>query len=300
MRNQLMVTGASGYLAHEVMAIASSRGIPVLAMSSDAKYCKENTPYRGISFVSNDDVLNGVVSLDRVKTVVHTAFCRKSDGKLLMDSLYFMNELIHKCVDAGVSGFINLSSQSVYGAKKDGFPDESGTLDPGYLYAFAKCSAELLLSEKVKASGNQMNYTNVRLASLLGVGKSIPVNVVFKFVSSTLKGQPFLVTGGNQEFSFLHVKDAADALCRLATVETSEWKNTYNLGPKTQINMLDMANLICEEAERLTGRKAFFDYKPDDTVLCSGMDSNLIYKTLQWEPAYDMRAIVDEMILSMK
>lgn len=287
---RILVTGASGYFAGELIKwIKENTDNEIIALTSD--------PYKpvqkGILVISNCALIDGTAGITDVDIVVHTAFCRKSNGKLLMESLSFMSNVAHWAINHNVKGFINLSSQSVYGSGSSYLPNEAGEINPGYLYALAKSASELLLEE---IAAGKMPFTNIRLASLMGPSTSIPKNVLYKFIFSGLTDGKFCVIGGKQNFSFLDVRDAAEALGLFLNISPQSWDRAYNLGPESQTNILDMADIVCKKIFEVNGSKVEYELRPDDTYLSAGMNSEKLYKKLGWHPQYSFEMIVEDTI----
>lgn len=289
---KILITGASGYFATEMIRqIGKMKEIEVIALTSNPNKIPQVN--ESVCLISNEDFFEQASNAQEVDVIVHTAFCRKSDGRGLVESLNFLTKLAHWALRHNVKGFINLSSQSVFGSEKEELPQEDAVMAPGYLYSLAKSASELLLAE---IAGEKMCYTNVRLASLMGPSGSVPHNVLYKFISSGLQGKTFNVVGGKQNFSFIDVRDAVEAVCRLMELPFSSWKNSYNLGPEQQTNMLEMADCICQKIEQLAGRKVNYVLQPDDTKLNAGMDSSMLYEEIHWRPKYSFDRIVEDTV----
>ena len=133
-----------------------------------------------------------------------------------------------------------------------------------------------------------MKFTNIRLASLIGPGKFVPDNVLRKFIVSALKGEPFHINGGKQNFSFLDVRDAAEAITLFTAITPDLWDEKYNLGPENQTNIIEMADNICSIIKEMYGINARYTLTPDDSQLNTGMKSQKIYGLLNWCPKYSI------------
>lgn len=294
---KIVITGAGGFFAWEfIRQLVNKDEHEIVAISSNPEKTRKYLCFENIEMVSNDEILSGEYSLNGVDIIVHSAFCRKSDGELLIDSLNFLYEIVTLAIKADIKGFINLSSQSVYGSKEGVRPAEDGKMNPGYLYALAKCSSELILRNIVQASSSDMAYTNIRLASLMGPSYFVPQNVLYKFICSGINGEAFKVVGGKQQFSFIDVRDAARAVLLLLNVPVSNWNDVYNLGPERQTNIVEMADIVCRKVFEITGNKVEYLLLPDDTQLNAGMNSTLIYKTLGWKPVYSFAETVEDTV----
>ena len=293
MRRKMLVTGAGGYLAWELLHVLSdSRQWEIIAMTGNLE--KTSSLYQNlqITFVTNEDVFERKFSLDGISHIIHTAFGRESRGEYLAESLEFTKELAVLASESRVKVFINISSQSVYGAENIELSKEDGKISPEYLYALAKCASEILLDGIGKFS--ETVFTNVRTASLIGPSYFVPKNVLYKFIQSALDGEEFCVVGGKQKFSFLDVRDAAAAIVMLAGLES--WEKVYNLGPSSRTEILFMADVVCEKVQKFTGQKPGYQFIPDDIRLLAGLDSSMLYKVLDWKPRYGFSDTVEDTV----
>ena len=299
---KVLITGGSGYFAWElVRQMKQKDGLEIIAVSGDPIKIMTDSNYKGIWIVSNDEMWSNDNLMRSVDVIIHTAFCRSSNGEQLMKSLQFTRKLFEKAVCCGVSAIINSSSQSVFGAEKKSLPAEEELFAPGYLYALAKASSELLL--ETIAGKSTTAYTNIRLASLIGPSKNVPVNVLYKFVENALDEKEIIVQGGKQNFSFLDVRDAADAVIRLLALPFMEWKTAYNLGPQRQTNISELAKIAGSYAVQCGRAAGKVRLREDDTELNAGMDSRRLYKTLNWKPQFsieDTVAATGEYIIAQK
>ena len=283
----ILITGGSGYLAWELVRQLKQRtGHSISVASSDPAKLETDPNYIGVKCISNAQLWSDDDFMRSIDVVIHTAFCRKSLGDQLMQSLQFSKQLFQRAAALGTKALINASSQSVFGSSKDGVPAEDGTYAPGYLYALAKSASELLLETILE--NTDVAYTSVRLASLVGPSKSVPVNVLYKFVETALSGNDIHIQGGKQEFSFLDVRDAADAIVRITELPLDRWYPRFNLGPENRLSILDLAEKAIDYAAWQTGKRVQLHLAEDDTFLHAGMDSSRLYQALGWTPQFSI------------
>jgi len=287
---RILITGAGGFLGWEMIRqMKLQPGFEIIAASSNPQRLKGDCNYQDVALILNDKMWKDEILMKSIDVLIHTAFCRKSDGQRLMESLLFSKKLFNRAVQCGIGGILNISSQSIYGSEKDGLPDESGTYAPGYLYALAKSASELLL--EACAEDTKTSFTNIRLASLVGLSKYVPDNVVYKFVERVLKNEDLSIQGGQQNFSFIDVRDAAEAIIRLLNISYRKWDRFYNLGPEKQTNIVDLAKSVCDYAKSI-GKKSSYMIHKDDILLNTGMDSKRLYQTIGWKPCWNMDDII--------
>ena len=299
---EILITGGSGYLAWELVRQMKLRdGFEVIVASSDPAKIVADSNYSGVQLISNDEMWSNDSVMRHVDVIIHTAFCRKSNGEQLMKSLKFSQRLFEKAVCCGVNALINSSSQSVFGAKKGSLPAEEEFYAPDYMYALAKASSELLL--ETIADKSKTVYTNIRFASLMGPSKNVPINVLYKFLENALNEKDINIQGGKQNFSFLDVRDAADAVIRLLDFPFEEWKTAYNLGPQRQINIKELAQLARNYAAQRGRIVGEIFLKEGGTELNAGMDSRRIYEKINWKPQFsieDTVAATGEYIIAIR
>lgn len=285
---RVIITGASGWLG----SVLTARLLHSDACLESIGVTRSRNPKDG--YIDYETLLSGY--LVQGDCVVHTAFCRKSEGSGLLKSLELSSKLFRECCERRVP-VINISSQAVYGSAGGMEQNESSPLNPDYMYAFAKASSEVLL-DAYTSLDPQCCATNFRLASLMGSsqGRS-PVNVISKFITAALNGDPIKIVGGQQRFSFLDVEDAVDAIMCLLSVDPILWKKTYTITPDHQTGIVEVAKTVVEVVSAQTGKEPVpILIEPSDIRLNAG-GSNLLAKLhLGWEPKTSFREIVEKML----
>lgn len=282
---KVLITGGSGYLAWELVRQLRIQGKHAIAVaSSNPQRFSEDPNFEGVECVHNDSMWKDNAWMQGVDVIIHTAFCRKSIGAQLMQSLEFSKRLFQRAKEIGIAALINASSQSVFGSNTDRVPLDDDSYAPGYMYALAKSSSELLLESILEKSN--VKYTSVRLASLVGPSKDVPVNVLYKFTESALYGEDIRIQGGKQEFSFLDVRDAAAAILKIMELPLDQWCSHLNLGPEKRTNIMELAEASVSYAAGRTGKRVQIHLAEDDTFLHAGMDSRKLYRLLGWKPQF--------------
>ncbi len=297
--NRVIVTGATGYFGKEfVRQLSEKNRYELIIATSDTDKAKSLFCNNNIKIISNVELIsNWGGCLEESAILVHAAFCRRSEGAGLSQSLDFSRQLFQTAIDCNVGGIINLSSQSVYGSGKEELGNEETATNPGYLYAISKYASEELLNEAIYFSKGRTKGCNVRLASLMGATDRVPDNVLYKFICSALKGDDISIVGGTQKFSFLDVHDAVRAVIRLIEKGPSDWAPIYNLGPESQVGIVEMAELVRDRVKLYTGKEVKIKIQPDqEHTLNAGMDCSKLYRDLQWKPAMSFSDIVEDTV----
>lgn len=286
---RVLVTGAGGFLAWELIRRLRGR-YELTAATSTPEKLRWDAHFQGVRVVENQELFHTGV-LEGMDTVIHTAFCRSPDGAGLAESLRFSQRLFERSRICGVRRVMNLSSQSVYGSEKEGLPAEDAPCAPGYPYAVAKLASELLLES---IAGAKMDFLNLRLASLAGVGRTAAENVVFHFAVQALRGEEILIQGGGQRFSFLDIRDAAEAISRL--LGQQNWPKTLNLGPTAQIGIEALAQTAVDAAMRRGALPVPVVTVGQPQTFHAGMCSQRLYRLLNWTPRFSMADTIDAIL----
>lgn len=294
----VIVTGGSGFLSYElVRELSPNSTIRLIVVTSNIEETSGRFKTFPVDVIGNEDFLKGNFEGGQGDCLIHTAFCRRNDGRLLLESLRFAGKIFHIAAKKGID-IVNISSQAVYGADEGiELPDESVSMCPGYSYAVAKAAGEILLEAIMDDCGNKVSYTNIRMASLIGPGYVIPDNVTRKFIVNALEGNEIYIVGGKQKFSFLDVRDAAEALYKLIAKEPRDWKTIYNLGHTGQTNIVHMADTVNDCVASIGLPKVPVRIEEANISLNAGMNSGRFYQEFSWKPHFSLKDTILDCIL---
>lgn len=292
---RIVITGGCGFLCYElVRELSAVPNIKLAVVTSRTEEVAERFQKFEVEVYCNEDLLNGKVLKAHSDCLIHTAFCRKDDGKKLVESLHFAEKVFRMAAESKAD-VINISSQSVYGMTRSGeLPTEVSPVCPEYSYALAKAASEIILETVIGNYAEEVQYTNIRMASLIGPGYFIPDNITYKFMMNALKGNGISIVGGKQRFSFLDVRDAAQALCRMITAGQHKWKKVYNLGHTKQTDIVYMAETVNNCVALLGLDKVPIQIKEEDIFINAGMNSNRFYGEFCWKPKYSLEDTVQD------
>lgn len=281
----VLVTGASGFLGHHLVAELVKRGdtkiIAILGRPED----KANALPDGNNITVYPVDALFTERFENIDTVVNCAFARSNDAKLLAGAFDFTEKLIKRLEELKVKSVINISSQGVY--KRLGVSElskEDSPIEPIDLYSMAKYA-----SEKMFCLSSIPHVTNVRLASIL-----MPQRFLYFFVKKAKAGERFTVTAPNQYAALLDVTDAATGLAAIADKAPDERASLYNLGIGTQYSLLEYAESVKRIGTTL-GYDVSFDVADNGTTICAGMDCSKLMNDTGWKPKY----LKDEMIIKL-
>ena len=281
----VLVTGASGFLGHHLVAELLKRGdtevIAILGRPEDnANALPEDSK---LQVYTIDDLFTK--QFEYIDTVVNCAFARSNDAKLLAGAFDFTESLIKRLEELRVKSVINISTQGVY--KRLGVGElskEDSPIEPIDLYSMAKYA-----TEKMFSLSSIPYVTNVRLASIL-----MPQRFLYFFVSKAKAGECFTVTAPHQHAALLHVTDAATGLSAITDKAPSERAGIYNLGIGTQYSLWEYAESVKNIGSPL-GYNVQFDVEDNTATVCAGMDCQKLMDETGWKPIL----LKDEMITKL-
>lgn len=189
-----------------------------------------------------------------------------------------------------------ISSWFVYGNTPMPATEES-ICDPTGFYSITKRCAEQLLISYCQTFN--IKYRILRLANIAGHGdnKASAQKNALQYMINQLKQNLDinLYEGGNMYRDYIHVNDAVDAIDLI--LDKGEINSIYNVGNGIPLLMKD----LIEYAKQLiggTGRINYIDVPQFHKIVQvhSQWMKNDKLKSLGYEPKYDMKSIIEDMI----
>lgn len=283
MKNNIAITGAGGLVATELtFRLLEQPDVNLTLISTHPDKLRNRYVGRSNVRCLTLDEFAAHCHLADYKAIIHTAFSRSCNGRLLVQSVEYTRQLLDLVRECNVRAFVNISSQSVYGVDTPPLWHEHTPLAPatGDMYALAKTFTETLTN--VMLENTAVNYTNIRLSSVCENARFLRV-----FVDNALAGKPIQVQGGEQLFSFIDVRDVASALVALiGKSDTMPFQRVYNLGTNRQASLIGLAEEVKRVAEkRYHTLPVQILRTPSDDHRSVGMDSSRFMTDFTWQPA---------------
>ncbi|MEX0865169.1 MAG: dTDP-glucose 4,6-dehydratase [Acidimicrobiia bacterium] len=180
----------------------------------------------------------------------------------------------------GVSRFIHVSTDEVYGSIATGFAPEDAPLDPSSPYSSSKAGSDLLALSYHTTFGSDVVVT--RCTNNYGPYQ-FPEKVIPLFVTNLIESKkvPLYGTGLNER-DWLHVEDHCSALNLL--VGKAEPGEIYNIGANAQLPNVELTKAILEAFDY---DDSWIEWVPDRLGhdLRYAVDSSKV-RSLGWEPAH--------------
>jgi UDP-glucose 4-epimerase len=284
---RIFVTGATGFLGGHFVELARSRWkLVCLARKPSTKSLKN------VAWVKGDLTKDGswTKALQNCDTVVHLAThplleCEKDPEQASRVILEGMRSLIRACEKYRISKLVIASTAEVYGSPKRLPISENNRAQPLSVYGFLKACADLYALEFGKSTG--MSVCVLRFFNLYGraVDGSLPVNVLRLFGERILRGEPIVLHRSYKNSrDFLHVKDAARALC--LGVEKRSAVGVINVGSGKEVSLLSAARAI----SALARKPLEIDFQPKEGRLRRGRaDTKKARSLLGFKPKISLK-----------
>ena len=295
----VFLTGASGFIGSNAIKLLLDMGYKVFAVSSKSNVGR----FPGVEWIQLD-LLDGRAAKNAILRLRPTHFLHlawyaeppffwESDQNLLW--LESSLDLFKGFIESGGRRAVIAGTCAEYQWSGAGKCSEEATpCLPNSLYGRAKYSL-FLLAQKLSALAG-ISFAWGRLFHLYGPGEH-PKKIVRFVISSLLEGKQAPCSSGEQIRDYLHVADAAGALCSLLD---SDCQGPINIGSGKPIQIRDILKKIGEKIgkEELIHLGSIPASSGDPAVLVP-CTSRLINE-VKWSPNIHLADGLEQMIGWMK
>lgn len=288
----ILLTGAGGFLGQACLDIFGKYDFKLMAVSSQKELLERKYKnYSTLEFYSNEELSQEFLQSKNPDVWVNCAFPRATDGVHLAEGLDYIHSIL-KMLPGSTKVVIDVSSQSMYGGKRNKAVSELEKLNLETTYSVAKYGIEQLMN----AYCQQIVCVHLRMASLIGPG--FEQRVVNKLIGKAIAGNQIQVQGcGNeQKFGFMDVRDAADGILQMIqTIYENEYNKekfsgVYNLGSEKSYSLLEIVKTIKEVGEEYN---IDVRYSCDEHVrvdyLSSELNCEKFMNMFHWMPQYTIK-----------
>ena len=252
-----LVTGGAGFIgSHLVEKLLSNRinNIKVIDNLSSGNFQnlsryvdRAQVKFHNGDLTNPDDINKSICEVD---TIFHLAAFPEvryfDDPKKYfeqnIESTFNLLEAIRK---SSVKFVIFSSSSTVYGKPTQiPTPEDYGPLIPISLYGSSKLACEALISSYSNTYG--ISSYIYRFANVVGLRSNH--GVIWDFVKKlkTNNRELSILGDGRQEKSYIYVQDCVDAMIHIFN-SAHDKVNIVNIGTTDSLNVVSIANLVCEE-----------------------------------------------------
>ena len=307
----ILVTGAAGYIGSHIIFKLINENKKFVALDNFSTNNVKNNIYKYILRIDigNSKKISQLLSIKKVKTVIHTAayaFPQESEKKkikYLNNNVIKTKKFIKICIKHKVKNFIFFSSSNIYREKNLESYKENDLRIPANYYGKTKKLVENFLLKK----RNQFNKILIlRLFNIVGYDKNFnyknnnyPLQRIFPIFKKALKRNKkitlFYYYEKNKIFypyrDLLHIIDFTNILFKiLRKINNLKKINIFNVGSGKSYSMLEIFNLF----QKYSNKKIFFSKKTLKKIELKGTKANInkLKKKLNWLPKYNYKDMV--------
>lgn len=241
---RVFVTGASGYIGHEVAKAFRAKGHTVYGLvrsEGNAHLLSLEEIWPVMGDLANPESYRQI--LNDVEVVVHCAFDYSSDKGIELDEKTINTVLQTFSQSSLPRSFIYTSGVWVYGSKGHQMVDESTPLNPLEIAKWRPAHEEKIL----KATSSQLRTVVLRPGHVYG-GIGGLFNIMF---TSTQEGTTKMIGEGHNRWPMIHVQDLAYAYVSAAEKELTG----------IVLNVVDDSTATVREMAEAVARAAKIDGK---------------------------------------
>ncbi len=300
---KLFVTGGAGFIGSNFVRMALNGQLPGLEDASITVF--DALTYSGtltnltsvedshhFSFIQGD-IRDGEAveaALPGHDAIVHFAAESHVDrsvsdaGIFVETNVLGTQKLLEAAKTHGISRFVHISTDEVYGSIDEGEWDEEEPLLPNSPYAASKAGSDLMVRAYHRTHG--LDTVTTRCSNNYGT-HHFPEKVIPLFVTNLLDGLPVPLygDGGNQR-DWLHVDDHCRGIALV--LQKGRSGEIYNIGGGTELSNRELTDLLLHA----TGRdESFVNYVDDrlghDRRYC--VDIGKISTELGYAPQVDFQ-----------
>ncbi|MCC8194950.1 MAG: NAD-dependent epimerase [Deltaproteobacteria bacterium] len=289
---KVLVTGAAGFIGHQVSHQLLRRGHTVLGLDNLSPYYDTNlkrarlatfADREGFVFLEQDlaDVatVRQLFATHRPDAVIHLAaqagvrYSLDDPGAYIQSNLVGFSGILEGCRQFPVSHLVYASSSSVYGLNtKLPFAETDRADHPASLYAATKRSNELMAHAYSHLF--RIPVTGLRFFTVYGPWGR-PDMAPFIFTQAIIEGTPIRIfNNGKMRRDFTYIDDIVDGVCAILThvpEPSAHWAadsplpdissapfRLYNIGNNQSVPLETFISVL----EEALGKKAVREYLP--------------------------------------
>lgn len=250
---KLLVTGGAGFIGSEFVRQAVRKGYKVIVIdkltyAGDMKRIEEVS--QKIKFYKADICkrkhIEEIFLAEKPDIVVHFAAETHVDRSILAPQAFLRTNIegTHNLLEAskkyGISSFINIITDEVYGEIREGKFTEEHPLIPNSPYSVSKASQDMLGRAYHRTYG--LPVITVRPSNNYGPWQ-YPEKLIPVIIIKALNNEPVPVYGdGSNVREWLYVEDCAEAILQI--VEKGKIGDIYNVGSGIEKKNIEVVKAI--------------------------------------------------------
>lgn len=287
---KVLLTGAAGFVGSQVARILADSGCIVHAPIRPGGCLNRITDIQeklqifACDLGATNDIGSHLEAM-RPDICIHLAWHLTAGGVQAgvgnLESLIASINLGARLAETGCRRMVVAGSCFEYDANA-GYLSETSSTKPTSLYDASKLSALYILEQMCRASNMELAW--LRLFPLYGPYEA-PQRLVPSVIQALLAGREAEVTRGEQVRDYLHVADAAEAICSVAKSRLTGIVNIGSGRPVLVSDIVEMLGSLIGRSDlvRLGARP----YRDDEPMFLCANNRRLIENT-EWRPRFTL------------
>jgi len=263
----ILVTGASGYIGNSLINILASRFCRILAISRNPKF--ECTPQGKASIrtktgsISEVSFWQSTLEAFKPNIIFHLAAQNsvyESENNIEFDyqsNVAPLKAILEACENLGEKPMVVFAGTATQLGFAQNLPvDETAPDNPITVYDQHKLEAEKLL--EVAVSNGICQGCTLRLSNVYGEGKNVSSSdrgVLNKMIVKAYEGKPLMMFGSGENLrDYIHIRDVVKAFLLTGIRKNNVNGRYFYLGSGQGHTIKQAFTMIAEMAEELIGR----------------------------------------------
>lgn len=280
---RILITGGSGFLGREIVELSDAKGLSISVCTGKKNCVFDNR----VNVYERETVVSDEFDLSKFDIIINCAYPMTENGTDIYNGLEYIYKLICKAEKSCVKNFINISSQSVYDNMRRFPAKEEDPLCLSDVYSLGKYSVEKML----RCACNKMKYTNIRMASLIGLKSD--KRVVNRFIDDVINQKTINILGGSQRLEYLNVLDAASAILNMAShIDAIKEDTIYNLGFGFSYTVQEWAYEVIRIGKEFGYEDIQVNHTESFRFSNNAIDSSKFYMSFGWKPSISIEETI--------
>ena len=301
---KILVTGCDGFIASHFISYVkqmdsiAGEEIEVIGLSRTSNNIHESRLKENIKVFSIDlcnDISEILEEVDIVINFAARTFVDSSikNPKSFIDSnIYGVFNLLEQSRKYGVSLFVQVSTDEVYGSSEGKKKKEEDRLNPMNPYSASKAAAEMLVMSY--SNTYKIPYLITRAENTYGTCQH-PQKIIPKFIKYALADKRLPLYGdGLHKRMWLHVEDHCSAIWHLIA---NHHRGIFNIGSEEEMTNLELTKFILKELNKSENLIRL----TDDSVIRPGHDTSYgidcsKLRKSGWSPEFNIKESLPSII----
>ncbi len=304
MSRKILVTGGSGFIGSNFIRYMLDKyphyeiiNYDLLTYAGNPENVRDLEEKDNYEFVHGDildtpklDILRGISAIVHFAAESHVDRSIGRAGDFISTNVMGTLSLLEVCKTRGISRFIHVSTDEVYGSKKKGSFKERDRLDPSSPYAASKASSDLLALSYYKTHNVPVIVT--RSSNNFGPYQ-YPEKLIPLFTTNAIRDERLPIYGdGENVRDWIYVEDNCSAIDTV--LHKGLVGQIYNIGGGNEVTNNEISKIILDRLSKPETLVSFVrDRLGHDFRYSINCDK---VKKLGWEPSYKFEDAMEKTI----